>query len=68
MIEGFVFSDIIVSRPEGLLTMMSQQDILEANEEGEPVFIDKDGGASINIRCAGVKKHFARHVAALRNA
>lgn len=48
--------------------MMSQQDILEANEEGEPIFIDKDGGASINIRCAGVKKHFARHVAALRNA
>lgn len=48
--------------------MMSLQDIREAKEEGEPVFIDKDGGATINIRCAGVKKDFARHVAALRNA
>jgi len=47
---------------------VSQQDIREDKEEGEPIFIDKDGGATIIIRCAGIKKDFARHVAALRNA
>ena len=64
----FRFLGHLFSSPEGLLTVMSQQDIQEAKEEGERIFIDEDGGATVNIRCAEVKDDFARHVAALRNA
>lgn len=62
----FRFLKNLFSSPEGLLTVMSHQEIEEAKEEGERIFIDEDGGATINIGSIAVKEDFARHVATLR--
>ena len=40
----------IFSSPESLLQVMSQQEIIEAVEDGDRIIIDQDGNASVNYK------------------
>jgi len=47
---------------------MSQQEIIEAVEDGDRIIIDQDGNASVNFKSKAVREDFLRHVAALKRA
>jgi len=50
----------LFSSPESLLQVMSQQEIIEAVEDG--------GNASVNYKSNEVRQDFLRHVNALKRA
>ena len=58
----------IFSSPESLLQVMSQQEIIEAVEDGDRIIIDQDGNASVNYKSKEVRQDFLRHVNALKRA
>lgn len=58
----------IFSSPESLLQVMSQQEIIEAVEDGDRIIIDQDGNASVNFKNREVREDFLRHVNALKRA
>ncbi|WP_333849481.1 hypothetical protein [Leclercia sp.] len=58
----------IFSSPESLLQVMSQQEIIEAVEDGDRIIIDQDGNASVNYKSKEVREDFLRHVNALKRA
>jgi len=58
----------IFSSPESLLQVMSQQEIIEAIEDGDRIIIDQDGNASVNYKSKEVREDFLRHVNALKRA
>lgn len=58
----------IFSSPESLLQVMSQQEIIEAVEDGDRIIIDQDGNASVNFKNKEVREDFLRHVNALKRA
>jgi len=62
------FCMAIFSSPESLLQVMSQQEIIEAVEDGDRIIIDQDGNASVNFKSSDVRKDFIRHVNALKRA
>ena len=47
---------------------MSQQEIIEAVEDGDRIIIDQDGNASVNYKSNEVRQDFLRHVNALKRA
>jgi hypothetical protein len=51
-----------------LLQVMSQQEIIEAVEDGDRIIIDQDGNASVNYKSNEVRQDFLRHVNALKRA
>ena len=58
----------LFSSPESLLQVMSQQEIIEAVEDGDRIIIDQDGNASVNYKSNEVRQDFLRHVNALKRA
>ena len=58
----------IFSSPDALLQVMSQQEIIEAGEDGDRIIIDQDGNASVNYKSKEVREDFLRHVNALKRA
>ncbi len=62
-----IFSSLF-SSPESLLQVMSQQEIIEAVEDGDRIIIDQDGNASVNFKSKAVREDFLRHVTALKRA
>lgn len=58
----------VFSSPESLLQVMSQQEIIEAVEDGDRIIIDQDGNASVNFRSKEVRQDFLLHVNALKRA
>lgn len=58
----------VFSSPESLLQVMSQQEIIEAVEDGDRIIIDQDGNASVNFRSKEVRQDFLRHINALKRA
>ncbi|KAI3490287.1 hypothetical protein L1887_45746 [Cichorium endivia] len=54
--------------PESLLQVMSQQEIIEAVEDGDRIIIDQDGNASVNYKSNEVRQDFLRHVNMLKRA
>jgi hypothetical protein len=57
----------LFSSPESL-QVMSQQEIIEAVEDGDRIIIDQDGNASVNYKSNEVRQDFLRHVNALKRA
>ncbi|AEW73520.1 hypothetical protein EcWSU1_02083 [Enterobacter ludwigii] len=66
MMKRFFLS--LFSSPESLLQVMSQQEIIEAVEDGDRIIIDQDGNASVNYKSNEVRQDFLRHVNALKRA
>jgi len=58
----------LFSSPESLLQVMSQQEIIEAVEDGDRIIIDQDGNASVNYKSNEVRQDFLRHVDTLKRA
>ncbi|MFX2620144.1 hypothetical protein V6182_17485 [Enterobacter asburiae] len=58
----------LFSSPEYLLQVMSQQEIIEAVEDGDRIIIDQDGNASVNYKSNEVRQDFLRHVNMLKRA
>jgi len=58
----------LFSSPESLLQVMSQQEIIEAVEDGDRIIIDQDGNASVNYKSNEVRQDFLRHVNTLKRA
>lgn len=58
----------LFSSPESLLQVMSNQEIIEAVEDGDRIIIDQDGNASVNYKSHEVRQDFLRHVNALKRA
>ena len=58
----------LFSSPESLLQVMSQQEIIEAVEDGDRIIIDQDGNALVNYKSNEVRQDFLRHVNALKRA
>ena len=58
----------LFSSPESLLQVMSQQEIIEAVEDGDRIIIDQDGNASVNYKSNEVRQDFLRHVNMLKRA
>ena len=49
----------LFSSPESLLQVMSQQEIIEAVEDGDRIIIDRDGNASVNYKSNEVRRFSA---------
>ncbi len=58
----------LFSSPESLLQVMSQQEIIEAVEDGDRIIIDQKGNDSVIGMRNEVRQDFLRHVNALKRA
>ncbi|CUU22413.1 MULTISPECIES: hypothetical protein [Duffyella] len=58
----------LFTSPEKLLQVINRSEIEDSLAEGERIFIDEDGKATVNLQNEAVQADFMKHVNALKRA
>lgn len=58
----------LFTSPEKLLQVINRSEIEDSLAEGERIFIDEDGKATVNLQNEAVQSDFMKHVNALKRA
>ncbi|QTO54128.1 hypothetical protein J9874_03243 [Duffyella gerundensis] len=58
----------LFTSPEKLLQVINRSEIEDSLAEGERIFIDEDGKATVNLQNDAVQADFMKHVNALKRA
>lgn len=58
----------LFTSPEKLLQVINRSDIEDSIAEGERIFIDEDGKATVNLQNQAVQEDFNKHINALKRA
>ena len=58
----------VFTSPEKLLQVINRSEIEDSLAEGERIFIDEDGKATVNLQNEAVQADFMKHVNALKRA
>jgi len=58
----------LFTSPEKLLQVINRSEIEDSLAEGERIFIDEDGKATVNLQNDAVHADFMKHVNALKRA